>query len=198
VQLFAERAGFTGQVMQWPKTEQEMRALSDPICADFIRRSELGEEVFLRSHRVYTMPLHNALGTSMSALRVDLKNKEKGPMEVTTAFSPRAPLWFHSACNSSYIHKYFHEGLAHPGTNRMIRSLRTKYYWQALDKDCDTYVANCRLCKLRKATIGQGRLPLQRYPIGIRPFQRCHIDLTGPLKKTARGYEWKNVPSLSG
>jgi hypothetical protein len=56
--------------------------------------------------------------------------------------------------------------------------------------DIDKHVANCRMCKLRKSGSGQGRMPLQRYAVGVRPMQRVHVDLVGPLQKTANGYEY--------
>ena len=170
---------------QWPKTELEMRTLQlgDTLCKQLIADCEMGEECHIRKHRVYTLPLSSG---GRSALRIDLSDKAN-PKETPFGEQPAVVV---PTCLRQMILKYFHEGLKHPGVDRMIRSTRTKYFWPGLDKDCEHYVANCRLCKLRKCSTGQGHLPLQRYNIGIRPFQRCHIDLVGPLQKTVRGYEY--------
>ena len=86
--------------------------------------------------------------------------------------------------------KYFHEGLGHPGVRRMEYSIRTKYHWKDLAIDTEKHCNNCRLCKLRKQTYGEGKIPTYRYDINTRPMQRVHIDLIGPLPRTSRGSEY--------
>jgi hypothetical protein len=185
---FQEFAGLKNRAHQWPRSESEMRMLqlADPTCRDLIERCEAGEECKVRKHRVYTMPL---VSGEHSALRIDISGVVQGPVDVLGAFAEQPATMLPASLQPMAL-SFFHVGYAHPGIDRMIRSIRTKYYWQGMDKDCEEYVANCRMCKLRKSSRGEGRMPLQRYNVGIRPFQRCHFDLVGPLQKTARGYQY--------
>jgi len=191
VHLFMEQAGLTKDTIKWPRNEAEMRAAQciDPILADLITRIEQGEDnekCRLKGKKVYTLPLESG---QRSALRIDLDQDNEGHEDTSGPFGPQPATVIPKALQQ-HILRFFHEGLAHPGKQRMYFSIRTKYYWVGLKEDVETYTGNCRMCKLRKSSNGQGRMPLQRYAVGVRPMQRVHVDLVGPLQKTANGYEY--------
>ena len=189
VKLFAERAGLTTDNYIWPQNEAEMRTAQclDPKLADLIKRLEAGESeetCTLNRRRVFTVPLESGL---QSALRIHIDSDG-----VNTATGPfgAQPATVIPKSLQSHVLRFFHEGLAHPGKDRMYHSILSKYYWVGMKDDVERHVGNCRMCKLRKCGTGQGRMPLQRYAVGVRPMQRVHVDLVGPLQKTANGYEY--------
>jgi RNase H-like domain found in reverse transcriptase/Integrase zinc binding domain/Reverse transcriptase (RNA-dependent DNA polymerase) len=191
VHLFMEQAGLTKDTIKWPRSEAEMRAAqcTDPTLEDLITRIEQGEDnekCRLRGKKVYTLPLESG---QRSALRIDIDQDSEGQEDNSGPFGPQ-PATVIPKVLQQHVLRYFHEGLAHPGKQRMYFSIRSKYYWVGLKEDVESYTGNCRMCKLRKSSSGQGRMPLQRYAVGVRPMQRVHVDLVGPLQKTANGYEY--------
>ena len=86
--------------------------------------------------------------------------------------------------------KFYHEGTGHTGRDRVVQSIKMKYWWSGMWEDVNKHVGACRHCKLRKGDTHAARLPLQRYPIGTKPFDICHIDLTGRFVRSASGYEY--------
>ena len=81
--------------------------------------------------------------------------------------------------------QYHHEGFAHLGTNRMLETLKLRYYWEGMEKDVREHVKSCASCKLRKAYQRRPRVPIMKYDATKRVLDRVHVDLTGPLPKTA-------------
>lgn len=47
------------------------------------------------------------------------------------------------------------------------------------------YVHQCRECGIRKA-LNWGIVPTQEYDGANHPFERTHMDLTGPFRRTVR------------
>ena len=86
--------------------------------------------------------------------------------------------------------RLYHDGWAHPGTKRMYESLKIRYSWPGMRKDIHRWVQACHACHLRKAKAGAAAPPLQIYDRLTRPFERVHIDLTGPLPMTAAGFDY--------
>jgi hypothetical protein len=50
-----------------------------------------------------------------------------------------------------------------------------------MKKDIRKYTNDCRFCQLRKTNNFQPTIPMQLYEPANYPFERIHIDLTGPL-----------------
>src|SRR5580765_3058417 len=70
-----------------------------------------------------------------------------------------------------------HEG--HPGIVEMKNRLRSKVWWDGIDKDAEKYVRSCEGCQLvQKSTISA---PLTRNELPDRPWEALAMDLLGPL-----------------
>jgi exodeoxyribonuclease III len=77
-----------------------------------------------------------------------------------------------------------HEGFAHMGANRMLETIRLRYFWSKMDEDIQRHTGKCINCKLRKSYQRRPRVPIMKYDDTSRPLDRVHVDLTGPLPET--------------
>ena len=80
--------------------------------------------------------------------------------------------------------KMHHEGFGHMGANRMLETIRLRYFWTRMDKDIISHVNGCINCKLRKSYQRKPRVPIMKYDDTDVPLDRVHVDLTGPLPIT--------------
>eukprot|EP01038_Epipyxis_sp_PR26KG_P016642 gene16642-22742_t len=76
-----------------------------------------------------------------------------------------------------------------------LDTIRSEYFCSNLREDDRDHCRACRFCMRRKADRKQGRLPVMDYNSAtpkesLRPFQRVHIDLTGPFPPTPDGNKY--------
>jgi len=83
--------------------------------------------------------------------------------------------------------KIHHEGYAHMGINRMVETIKLRYYWKGMDNDVKDHTNGCISCKLRKTYQRRPQIPIMKYNAVSYPLDRVHIDLTGPLPATQNG-----------
>jgi exodeoxyribonuclease III len=83
-----------------------------------------------------------------------------------------------------------HEGYGHMGTNRMLETIRLRYFWSGMDKDIMDHTGKCLNCKLRKSYQRKPKVPIMKYSDTSRPLDRVHVDLTGPLPTTKQGHRY--------
>jgi hypothetical protein len=88
-----------------------------------------------------------------------------------------------------HIMQFFHDCVGHPGAGRMMDTLSTKYWWSGYQQDTQDYVNQCKFCLRRKPSSG-GVVPIQEYLGPDYPFQRTHMDLTGPFPETKAGNKY--------
>ena len=74
-----------------------------------------------------------------------------------------------------------HEGYGHMGTNRMLETIRLRYFWPNMAEDIADHTGKCINCKLRKTYQRKPKVPIMKYDDTARPLDRVHVDLTGPL-----------------
>ena len=77
-----------------------------------------------------------------------------------------------------------HEGYGHMGANRMLETIRLRYFWSKMDQDISEHTGKCINCKLRKSYQRRPKVPIMKYDDTARPLDRVHVDLTGPLPLT--------------
>jgi exodeoxyribonuclease III len=77
-----------------------------------------------------------------------------------------------------------HEGYGHMGSNRMLETIRLRYFWTNMDRDITEHTGKCLNCKLRKSYQRKPKVPIMKYDDTSRPLDRVHVDLTGPLPLT--------------
>ena len=77
-----------------------------------------------------------------------------------------------------------HEGYGHMGANRMLETIRLRYFWIGMEAEINQHCRDCINCKLSKSYQRRPRVPLMKYEDTSRPLDRVHVDLTGPLPVT--------------
>jgi exodeoxyribonuclease III len=77
-----------------------------------------------------------------------------------------------------------HEGYGHMGANRMLETIRLRYFWSNMDQDIVEHTGRCLNCKLRKSYQRRPKVPIMKYDDTAKPLDRVHVDLTGPLQLT--------------
>ena len=83
-----------------------------------------------------------------------------------------------------------HEGYGHMGANRMLETIRLRYFWVGMETDINQHCRDCINCKLRKAYQRRPKVPLMKYDDTARPLDRVHVDLTGPLPMTKAKHKY--------
>ena len=86
--------------------------------------------------------------------------------------------------------KVHHEGFAHIGSNRMLETIKLRYFWSNMERDIALHCDGCINCKLRKSYQRRPKVPIMKYSKVRLPLDRVHVDLTGPLPRTNGGYRF--------
>jgi transposase InsO family protein len=85
------------------------------------------------------------------------------------------------------ICELYHDSKGHPGAERSSDTARQTYWWFGIVNDLEKHVKNCKACARRKARNAVPAVPIQQYDSPSMPWDRVHIDLTGPFTRSARG-----------
>lgn len=90
---------------------------------------------------------------------------------------------------SKILKAYHDSGMAmHPGINRMKNNIRRYYSWPSMTTDIKEYVKNCQHCEQAKISSGYNKNPMVIMDtLATRPFERCFIDIVGPVNPTGLG-----------
>ncbi|KAM0735324.1 Transposon Ty3-I Gag-Pol polyprotein [Formica fusca] len=71
----------------------------------------------------------------------------------------------------------------HQGIERTINRIRMKHNWSRLTKYVENYIAKCEFCQKNKLK-RKSKAPLVITDIASRPFEKCALDIVGPLTVT--------------
>ena len=71
----------------------------------------------------------------------------------------------------------------HQGIERTIKRIRLKHNWPGLTADVERYVRKCELCQKNKLS-RRIKAPLIVTDTPSRPFEKCALDIVGPLTIT--------------
>ena len=74
----------------------------------------------------------------------------------------------------------------HQGINKVLASLRSRFYWPGMKRDVQRWIAQCLTCQKFKYPQGQKRAQLQPMPVSA-PLDRIQMDIIGPLQTTDKG-----------
>ena len=80
-----------------------------------------------------------------------------------------------------------HESRGHPGIERTRQTILLRYWWKTLNKDLHEHIKACIPCARRKSLNNRPKVPIQEYTGPHMPWERVHVDLTGPLQTTKSG-----------
>ena len=88
--------------------------------------------------------------------------------------------------------KEFHDSPigGHTGMNRTFSKLKQYFRWKGMKKDIENYIRRCEICQKNKATQPKTKMPLVITPTASEPFEKCAMDIVGPLTKTSLGNKY--------
>ena len=75
----------------------------------------------------------------------------------------------------------------HRGMNKTYAAIREHYNWPKMREDVEDYVKRCAKCQLNKALRPGVKAPMEITTTAKSPFERCALDIVGPLTETTSG-----------
>ena len=88
------------------------------------------------------------------------------------------------------VMELYHDSKGHPGAGRTKETIYLSYWWKGMGIDVENHVKSCKSCARRKARNAVAAVPIQGYRAPTMPWERIHIDLTGPLTTTTLGNKY--------
>jgi transposase InsO family protein len=71
----------------------------------------------------------------------------------------------------------------HQGVTRTLNRIRLTHNWNGLTKDVEDYINKCEYCQKNKLS-RKTKMPLSITDTPQRPFEKCALDIVGPLTVT--------------
>jgi len=77
----------------------------------------------------------------------------------------------------------------HQGIERTLKRIRLNHNWPGITKDVENYVAKCESCQKNKLS-RKIKAPLIITDTPSKPFEKCALDIVGPLTITTQGNKY--------
>ena len=74
----------------------------------------------------------------------------------------------------------------HLGIAKTKERIKRHFFWPSLAADVENYVKACAICNRSKHLRRKCKAPMRSFTAGA-PIEKCHLDILGPLPKTASG-----------
>lgn len=167
---------------KWPESEEEMLSIQrqdpllQPIIASLEGHENWPEWVFqvTRKRCVY---LAKDREGKKSALRV-YRNQEDLNDESMHHRDPHVDQIVLPGMLASQLIEFYHDHQAHPGTDRTLRTILNRYWWESVRTDVKMYCDSCQFCRFQKNHHHNVTPTIQLYAAPSHPFEEIHIDLT--------------------
>ena len=78
----------------------------------------------------------------------------------------------------------------HRGMNKTYRAISSQYTCPNMKREVENYVRQCKSCHVNKILTPKHRAPLQITTTAERPFEKCYLDIVGPLPVTSQGHKY--------
>jgi hypothetical protein len=78
----------------------------------------------------------------------------------------------------------------HRGMNKTYNAIKTKFFWPNMKKEIEEYVRKCKSCQTNKLLGPKGRAPMEITTTAHVPFEKCSLDIVGPLPETTKGNKY--------
>jgi hypothetical protein len=105
-----------------------------------------------------------------------LSKETKGGLEIDDSVKRKILYEFHDAPVGG-----------HRGMNGTYRAIKSRYSWPNMRRDIETYVKQCTSCQVNKTLKPKKRAPLELTSTADHPFDKCYLDVVGPLPLSAEG-----------
>ena len=77
----------------------------------------------------------------------------------------------------------------HQGVERTINRIRLNHNWPGITKDVEKYISKCESCQRNKLS-RRNKAPLIITDTPTKPFEKCALDIVGPLTETTNGNKY--------
>ena len=74
----------------------------------------------------------------------------------------------------------------HKGMNKSYEAIKLHYQWPNMRKEIEDYVKKCEKCQTNKTLRPTKRAPREITTTARHPFERCALDILGPLTETTK------------
>jgi hypothetical protein len=78
----------------------------------------------------------------------------------------------------------------HRWMNQTYRAISSQYTWPNMKREVENYVRQCKSCQVNKILTPKHKAPMQVTTTAERPFEKCHLDVVGPLPVTLQGRKY--------
>ena len=75
----------------------------------------------------------------------------------------------------------------HRGMNKTYRAISSQYTWPKMRREVEQYVKQCKSCQVNKILTPKNKAPIQITTTAERPFEKCYLDVVGPLPVMLQG-----------
>jgi len=82
-----------------------------------------------------------------------------------------------------------HDVGRHQGVARTLSRIRLQHNWRGITKDVKEYINKCKYCQRNKLS-RKTKMPLAITDTPTRPFEKCALDIVGPLTVTTNGNKY--------
>jgi hypothetical protein len=176
VKAFTTQGGNQGDISNpWPSSDILMREaqLQDPVCANILSQlTDEVKEVVINRQTYFT-------NSPTSALRkLSFHNEDKNFSQIIIPSQLRIN-----------VLQFYHNDKGHPGAQRTADTIVMKYWWPNFRDEVKDHISQCKFCLRRKPAAG-GKIPIQEYTGPDYPWERSHMDLTGPFPMTKAGNQY--------
>ena len=191
----------------WPTSETEwvIQQKLDPMWSDII--SQMEKEFMEETQKGNPTPEFRSSSSSSSIPNVILNNSPKEPIKIFKTFrgmkliydgvlminrpsydgTPDKCLYIVPESLKRNVMELYHDSKGHPGAARTKETIYLSYWWKGMSADVENHIKGCKSCARRKARNAVAAIPIQGYTAPTMPWERIHIDLTGPLTTTSLG-----------
>jgi hypothetical protein len=78
----------------------------------------------------------------------------------------------------------------HRGMNKTYKAMKAKFSWPHMKKEIEEYIKKCKSCQVNKLLGPKGKAPMEITTTAEHPFEKCSLDIVGPLPETNRGNKY--------
>lgn len=80
----------------------------------------------------------------------------------------------------------------HQGVDRTLNRIKQVHNWPEIVKDVKDYVSRCKKCQQNKLS-RKTKMPLKITDTSSKPFEKCALDIVGPLTMTVSGNKYVSL-----
>jgi hypothetical protein len=78
----------------------------------------------------------------------------------------------------------------HRGMNRTYKAIKDNHSWPNMKQEIEDYVRRCKSCQVNKVLGPKGKVPMEITTTARQPFEKCCLDIVGPLTETQAGNKY--------